>query len=1222
MQKVTLFGMLISAVMAPSYGAQQIDLFNQVALLQSEKNSQMAFKATLASERAKVFNRLNQLLGDKQMLHVIATETQGKQSIVNLKQSYQGVTVWGHDIVLLFDESQQLEQVYGVLQQGLAADLGELKSVSELQLKTLLAEFKIRYFGQQNRLFSNEQIDTVIFVDKNGTAHHAARLSFFTDLTSGDSQPQKLLVFIDLATGEVLEQLDELQRNTLEGGSGPSGNAKLPRTDFNQAGYVQYPPSTFVVAMDDSGQANLCYFDAKNVETRDYKHGTAAVSKPYSYDCSSSTRNDYKLYHGANSPLNDAHYHAQLTSLMYEAYLGHKPYFERKIIQNVHYGLNMDQAFYENGQVYLGDGDFLFYPMVALDVVAHEISHGFTEEFGTSTPKSMLTGQARAINEAFSDMAGEAAEFFQSGSNDWKSNHEAYRIDDALRYFADPRQDGSSIAHVNDYDNTVTAHHGAGVFNKAFYHLATANLASEPSPWNTKYAFILFANANKACWLGNSTYVSAADCVFRQTSVVRDALLADNVKKQDGNAWQNKELKNHVRKAFAQVGINLQVDSGLETEFAFSRRFLAYQFNNLTRLAGAPTEQNSQGWQWTWDFGDNSPLSHDFAPAHEFNAAGEYTVTLTATAPSGETDVYSIPITVNTDYCAAQGVNFDKYYLAKVTLNELQKNSGSASYSDHTADVVTLKDGNTLRVALTAGSHPDSVDKTKNFYVWLDKNDDGLFDKNTELVLSGTDKQNFSGEISIAGAVDKTYRLRSAVSFGLLKQACGDLSWGEVEDYQVHLVANHDPVNLQVQVQNSVNAVQFNNQTLDARVTSWRWQFGDGLQSSEKSPRHQYRQSGTYQVELRALDRFGDELSRWQKSVNFQTQITPKFEHSVDGKTVTVNGEASVMPLGSTAFWEFGDGATSTQLKTSHTYADSGDYPVKLTIRHQDGNQSVEKTIAIGSASFKPQLSYQVTELADGRFEVVFDNQTTKPQDSPYYPYVTLAWLFGDGSAEQIVSSNRFDKDNSHIFAQAGNYSVRLKITYSNLYWETVEGSITIPVTIAPTQPVNYCQAQGFTDYEHIAKVTMNNIGPFSNNEQPGVVNPDQPIKLYVGQNNTYRIEAGYAGADKFAENYHIWIDFNQDGQFGDGDWRNNRAELVVADFDNTTQDYGNGYVQGTFQLPANPFSSGVTRTRMRILQYYDFSRINSIDPCSDYRSSATSGSGEIEDYLVEIIKN
>ncbi|MEH6824032.1 MAG: M4 family metallopeptidase [Motiliproteus sp.] len=62
-----------------------------------------------------------------------------------------------------------------------------------------------------------------------------------------------------------------------------------------------------------------------------------------------------------------------------------------------------------------GDGASIFYPLVSLDVSAHEVSHGFTEQ----NSNLIYSSQSGGINEAFSDMAGEAAENFMHRENDF-----------------------------------------------------------------------------------------------------------------------------------------------------------------------------------------------------------------------------------------------------------------------------------------------------------------------------------------------------------------------------------------------------------------------------------------------------------------------------------------------------------------------------------------------------------------------------------------------------------------------------------------------------------------------------------------------------------------------------------------------------------------------------------------------------------------------------------
>jgi hypothetical protein len=152
-----------------------------------------------------------------------------------------------------------------------------------------------------------------------------------------------------------------------------------------------------------------------------------------------------------------------------------------------------------------GDGFTTFYPLVSLDVSAHEVSHGFTEQ----NSGLIYSGQSGGINEAFSDIAGEAAEFYMRGSNDFMVGFDIFKsLTGALRYMCNPPQDGRSIDHASDYYNGLDVHYSSGVFNKAFCLLAKS------SGWDTQKAFQAFAFANMNKWTPSETFVSAARGVY------------------------------------------------------------------------------------------------------------------------------------------------------------------------------------------------------------------------------------------------------------------------------------------------------------------------------------------------------------------------------------------------------------------------------------------------------------------------------------------------------------------------------------------------------------------------------------------------------------------------------------------------------------------------------------------------------------------------------------
>ncbi len=1198
--------------------AEVVSYFNNTTALDRYNVSKQALKG------AKITQHLAAQASGQ--LSLVSQSKQAEQQFLTFEQSYQGLKIWNHQLVLMLDAQGEIRQGYGSLVSDLARDLPQIPPPNKAQQQQQLKQFIKKGFSDQPRVFRNKSSQRVIYLDKTNTARLAYKFSFFTDVTNAPSQPQKILAFVDVISGQTLAQNDVLHRALTVGGSGPSGNAKVSRADYQEGGLANYPPTTFSVSKRTFYKT--CSFDSHNVETRDYKHSVNSVSSAFKYDCADSTANNHQPYNTALSALNDAHYHGQITSLMYQDYLGQKPFLNHKIIQNVHYGLKMDQAFYDDGQISYGDGDWIFYPMVALDVVAHEIAHGFTEEYGSSSTKTMLTGQAAAINESFSDLSGAAAEYYlyhanEGWTDDWQSNAESYQYEGALRYFDKPTLDDLSIDHIKDYQPSTPAHYAAGIFNKAFHRLVTVSGISaaadgEVNPWNTKYGFILFATANKNCWVSNSTFIQAADCVFNQAATITARLGNDGVVKTDGSRWSTNELKNHIRKAFAQVGINLAVNFGLESDFSHSSKFLDYQFASKSRSNGntIPLDAN-EDWRWLWHFGDGQ-TSTAAQPQHHYATPGEYVVSLeTASTDGQQSDRFSLAVTATADYCASGGSNFDKYFIESVAINGVTKQSNGSAYSDFTATAIPVLDGREFNVEIAAGQPANSVDKNKHFYLWIDANNDGLFDKTNELVFNGTAKDKVSTTISVTGQSDELLRVRAMVSFGIISEACGDFSFGETEDYALNVASNNAPPILIVQATQGINQVTFANTTNDSRIASWSWDFGDGSNSNKPSPVHQYARSGNYKVNVSALDNKGTTLASWQQAVAVTTSTIPAFTQSTSGLTAVLDAATSEMPVNSVLSWDFGDSSPAqSSARVEHNYAISGVYPVTLTITNADnpGGLTVAADVTVSGEIYLPSFNHSVVNDV----QATFTNTSQVPSDLHHsLKDATLLWDFGDGIQSEVITSD-FSKDQTHTYTSAGLYIATLTVKYTNSAGRLITSNPAnqlVNISDLPG-PVTYCTATGVTEYEHIAKVNFNNQGDMSNGEEPGVVNPGNPIILTVGENNTYRIDTGTPDGVFYSENYHVWIDMNGNGSFGDGDWRNDKTERVIAGFDSTEQ----GFISGSFTLPAEKFQSGSFNTRMRILQFYAPSSTNSVDPCSDY--SAFGEGGEIEDYSVTVVNN
>jgi Zn-dependent metalloprotease len=327
-----------------------------------------------------------------------------------------------------------------------------------------------------------EKAQLMIYLGDDGRAYRAYVVSYFADTLAGGS-PTMPTVIVDADSGRVINQWDNLQHALV--GTGPGGNQKTG----------QYEYGTNFGFLDVTQSGTTCTMSNANVKTVNLNGATSGTTA-FSYAC---PRNTVKTINGAFSPLNDAHYFGSVIYNMYQAYLGQAP-LTFQLTMRVHYSTNYENAFWDGSAMTFGDGATTFYPLVSLDVASHEVSHGYTSQNSNLT----YSGQSGGINEAYSDIAGEAAEYFMRGTNDFLVGADIFKATGALRYMANPPQDGRSIDNAANFTAGMDVHYSSGVYNKAFYLLAT-----KPG-WNTQKAFQVFARANDLYWTASTNFDQGA----------------------------------------------------------------------------------------------------------------------------------------------------------------------------------------------------------------------------------------------------------------------------------------------------------------------------------------------------------------------------------------------------------------------------------------------------------------------------------------------------------------------------------------------------------------------------------------------------------------------------------------------------------------------------------------------------------------------------------------
>jgi pseudolysin/vibriolysin len=439
-------------------------------------------------------------------LKVTKTRTLSNGKVLTrLQQFHQGVPVWGEAIVQHQDKAGATPTLTGTMLTGLANDLPTLKASTTISAASALAKAKSLAGAQGSE---NDQAKLYVKQGANGTAQQFYLVSF---VNTSSKTPSRPFFMIDATTGAVLEKWEGM---THVDGTGPGGNTKTGQYEYQVGG--KYGP----LSVTQTG--STCALDSPNVFTVNMNGGSTATAT-HTFTC---PRNTIKSINGAFSPMNDAHAFGNVVFNMYQAYVGKRP-ITQKLKMRVHYNTNYENAFWDGSQMTFGDGATTFYPLVSLDVAAHEVSHGFTEQ----QSGLVYSGMSGGMNEAFSDMSGEAAEFFQRGTNDWLVGAEIFKSGTALRYMCTPKSDGRSIDHASAFTSSMDVHYSSGVYNKAFCTLA------KTAGWDTRKAFEVMALANDVYWTASSTF-NAGACG------VESAATAKGYNKAD------------VTAAFAAVGVS------------------------------------------------------------------------------------------------------------------------------------------------------------------------------------------------------------------------------------------------------------------------------------------------------------------------------------------------------------------------------------------------------------------------------------------------------------------------------------------------------------------------------------------------------------------------------------------------------------------------------------------------------------------------------------------
>ncbi|MBN2681526.1 MAG: PKD domain-containing protein [Bacteroidales bacterium] len=115
--------------------------------------------------------------------------------------------------------------------------------------------------------------------------------------------------------------------------------------------------------------------------------------------------------------------------------------------------------------------------------------------------------------------------------------------------------------------------------------------------------------------------------------------------------------------------------------------------------------------------------------------------------------------------------------------------------------------------------------------------------------------------------------------------------------------------------------------------SSYLWDFGDGIYSSDQFPVHTYYNSGTFLVSLTVTGDGGVDIAQDavitvydQAIANFSVSPVVVFLPDQPIKCFNLSSNAYY------SWWNFGDGSTSTETSPAHTYTQEGEYDISLKV--------------------------------------------------------------------------------------------------------------------------------------------------------------------------------------------------------------------------------------------------------------------------------------------------
>jgi len=606
-------------------------------------------------------------------------------------------------------------------------------------------------------------------------------------------------------------------------------------------------------------------------------------------------------------------------------------------------------------------------------------------------------------------------------------------------------------------------------------------------------------------------------------------------------------------------------------------------------------------------------------------ASTTYYIWVRARCSSTDIGDWTGPLSVYTNYCVPTGGSSSTtYYLKNITTtggftNLAYTASTYSAYVNNSATSFSALPGTTVDVSMTTGT------SSYYYYLWIDWNNDMVFDPLTETVYASTTYvPTATTTINTAGRPAGSYRARFATSFSGAITPCGSAPYGNYVDYTfiIKPCSTTAPTNVYVDTISHISAtVHWTQSTnnLNYKVY-WREVGTTGWPNSSAllaPPTNSFvipsglQPAKNYEAIVVAVCNSTEGTAT---PVQFATKCDPTPPNVTVSNITTTSALITWAPLAASSTYVLryrivGSGATGWSANIPLPVAPANTYTlanlnVYTSYEVQIANicngttlvnpWSNPKVFTTERTCVLPPPGLTITNLTPTSAVVVWDPFPGATYILRYRKVGIPSWTNVPVSVNTLTLTGLLELTKYEM--QVVNVCSGTPGTYTQPYFFT-------------TPTVTYCpMSSGSAANEFISKVTVKPNGkPVMESISVGSTYTDYTgvparfIELIQGSTgNQITIEKSWLGTNN-EEGVAVWIDFDRNGYF-------DINERIIASPPSTTTP-----VTGTFNVPADAFISltDYKYVVMRVALQKDGIPVN----CTSFAN------GEVEDYTVRISK-